>query len=210
MNGFTKFSKGLCIFSMVCCCILSFVFASMFGRDYESWNDQPINAGKYLLILLMGFLVTAVIHSFWGMLISIAENINDIRLNTGSMMTDIYRIMNDTNNSASEKSSGTTAVDSGEYQSTANRYANESSAALQRLQNINGDSPNANSISPVDLLKKESVVETARTAPPVSAAKTETTQVAQTQVPATPWTCRNCGENNPGDAKFCGHCGLFR
>ncbi len=78
MNGFIKFSKVMCILSMVCCCILSFVLASLFGRDYVFWDSQPINAGKFLLILLGGLLVTAVVHSFWGMLISMSEDIHDI------------------------------------------------------------------------------------------------------------------------------------
>jgi len=174
------------------------VLAAIFGRDYVRWDSQPINAGKFLLIVLGGLIVTAVIHSFWGMFISMSEDIHDI----------LYYV----ENSAQRKPSVTNDTNSdGIYQSSANRYANESSSALQKLQNINnGGSPDAHSVSPVDILRNETAAGTPRTTPPESAPQAAPVSQVKPETPLTPWTCRNCGETNPGDAKYCGHCGLFK
>ncbi len=98
-----------------------------------------------------------------------------------------------------------------EYSTSANRYANESSAALQKLRNINNDgSTNARSPSPANLLGNEPAAEAPRTTPPINASQAVSVPQGQQEAPLTPWTCRNCGEINPSDAKYCGHCGLFR
>ncbi len=176
MNGFTKFSKGICIFSMVCCFVISIVLAATFGKD--RYGDADFGIG--FLIFLCSVLGTLVVHSFWGMLISMAEDIHDILY-----YTENYAQRNYGNPTAQSESSE-------EYHPT-DFQGYSATTALRKLQNINyGGSTDARSVS---------TVSTPQSAP---------VSQAQPEAPLTPWTCRNCGENNSGDAKFCSHCGLFR
>ncbi len=159
MNNFTKISKIICIISLICCCMLTIILAVNLSiekdmssqisdwvqhDDYYERSRENFNAGKFFLILFGGMLITAIVHSLWGMFISMAEDIHTILY-----LTDNEKVDTD---------------------------------------------PGVPPKSPYDIL----------------AAKVEQTKLTDVSSSNALWYCRNCGEKNPGDAKQCRNCGLYK